>query len=203
MTQAQPVLSDTPSEVVPSLNETVIEELVPEAAARPRGVVGETLLKVRNLRTSFKLREGLVQAVTGIDFSIKRGEVLGLVGESGCGKSVTSLSIMGLIAPPGTIDLGEVVFDGQDLAQGRRQENAHESRQSHLHDLSAADVFAEPRRQGGGSDQRGAGGAPRHEQEGSDGTFAGDVANGRHTRPETAARFVSARDVRRDGSARS
>ena len=115
MTQAQPVLSDTPSEVVPSLNETVIEELVPEAAARPRGVVGETLLEVRNLRTSFKLREGLVQAVTGIDFSIKRGEVLGLVGESGCGKSVTSLSIMGLIAPPGTIDSGEVVFDGQDL----------------------------------------------------------------------------------------
>jgi oligopeptide/dipeptide ABC transporter ATP-binding protein len=53
--------------------------------------------------------------VTGVDFSVRRGEILGLVGESGCGKSVTSLSIMRLVAPPGSIDRGSVVFDGRDL----------------------------------------------------------------------------------------
>jgi oligopeptide/dipeptide ABC transporter ATP-binding protein len=73
------------------------------------------LLEVRGLRTTFHTRHGLVQAVTGVDFHVDRGEVLGLVGESGCGKSVTSLSILRLVASPGTIDTGEAVFDGQDL----------------------------------------------------------------------------------------
>jgi peptide/nickel transport system ATP-binding protein len=109
----QPTISATL--VAPSLDETVIEELVPEAAAGPRDRAGEVLLDVRGLRTSFRLREGTVTAVTGVDFSIRRGEILGLVGESGCGKSVTSLSIMGLIARPGVIENGEVIFDGQDL----------------------------------------------------------------------------------------
>jgi oligopeptide/dipeptide ABC transporter ATP-binding protein len=98
-----------------SLDQTVIEDLVPEAAARPRGVRTETLLDVRGLRTSFKLREGTVRAVTGVDFSVRRGEIVGLVGESGCGKSVSSLSIMRLIVPPGVIEGGEIIFDGQDL----------------------------------------------------------------------------------------
>jgi len=75
-----------------------------------------TLLEVRNLHTYFRTDEGLVKAVNGIDFTVRRGETLGLVGESGCGKSVTSLSIMRLIPePPGRIVKGEVVFDGQDL----------------------------------------------------------------------------------------
>jgi peptide/nickel transport system ATP-binding protein len=94
---------------------TLIEELVPEAAAHPRGVFGEVLLDVRGLKTSFKLREGTVRAVTGIDFYVRRGEILGLVGESGCGKSVSSLSIMRLISPPGVIEEGVVNFDGHDL----------------------------------------------------------------------------------------
>src|SRR5262245_35012135 len=113
MTQAEPVTDETPTtdEVVPSLNQSVIEEFVPEAAARPKGGHGETILEVRGLRTSFKLHEGVVKAVTGVNFSIKRGEILGLVGESGCGKSVTSLSIMGLVSNPGVIEGGEVVFD--------------------------------------------------------------------------------------------
>ncbi len=99
----------------PSLDETVIQEVVSTAAARPRGMPGETLLEVRGLKTSFRLREGTVRAVTGVDFSIRRGEIVGLVGESGCGKSVTSLSIMGLITKPGVIEGGEVMFDGRDL----------------------------------------------------------------------------------------
>jgi peptide/nickel transport system ATP-binding protein len=99
----------------PTIEETRVEELVPESQRRPKGNAGETLLEVRDLRTSFRTTDGTVRAVTGVDFSVRRGEILGLVGESGCGKSVTSLSIMRLIAPPGRIESGEVVFDGQDL----------------------------------------------------------------------------------------
>ncbi|MEO8469944.1 MAG: ABC transporter ATP-binding protein [Chloroflexota bacterium] len=76
---------------------------------------GELLLDVRGLQTSFHTRDGIVRAVDGIDFHVGRSEILGLVGESGCGKSVTSLSIMRLIATPGIIEAGEVIFDGQDL----------------------------------------------------------------------------------------
>ena len=78
---------------------------------------GETLLEVRNLRTSFYTHDGVVKAVDGVTFDIKRGEVLGLVGESGCGKSVTSLSILRLVGQPGKIDSGEILFDGRDLLQ--------------------------------------------------------------------------------------
>jgi oligopeptide/dipeptide ABC transporter ATP-binding protein len=70
---------------------------------------------VKGLRTSFHTSDGIVRAVTGVDFHVDRGEVMGLVGESGCGKSVTSLSIMRLIVPPGRIEDGEVLFDGEDL----------------------------------------------------------------------------------------
>jgi peptide/nickel transport system ATP-binding protein len=85
------------------------------APRRRFGEAGERLLDVRGLQTSFHTRDGVVRAVTGVDFHVDRGEVMGLVGESGCGKSVTSLSIMRLIVPPGRIDAGEVVFDGVDL----------------------------------------------------------------------------------------
>src|ERR1051325_7129639 len=73
------------------------------------------LLEVRNLQTHFPTRAGLVRAVDGISFYLDRGELLGLVGESGCGKSMTALSIMRLIAPPGKIANGEILFDGKDL----------------------------------------------------------------------------------------
>ena len=73
------------------------------------------ILEVRNLKTYFFTEDGVVKSVDGVDFTVRRGEVLGLVGESGCGKSVTSLSIMRLIGQPGkTID-GEIIFDGRDL----------------------------------------------------------------------------------------
>ncbi|HXL79755.1 MAG TPA: ABC transporter ATP-binding protein [Pyrinomonadaceae bacterium] len=73
------------------------------------------LLEVTNLQTHFPTRAGLVRAVDGISFYIDRGELLGLVGESGCGKSITALSIMRLIAPPGKIVGGEISFDGRNL----------------------------------------------------------------------------------------
>jgi peptide/nickel transport system ATP-binding protein len=102
---------------VPSIEETRVEELVPESQRRPRGPTGEVLLDVHGLTTSFRTSEGVVRAVTGVDLSVRRGEILGLVGESGCGKSVTSLSILRLIQPPGRIEAGEVRFDGRDLMQ--------------------------------------------------------------------------------------
>src|SRR5215510_10192405 len=73
------------------------------------------LLEVRNLQTHFPTRAGLVRAVDGVSFHLDRGELLGLVGESGCGKSMTALSVMRLIAPPGKIVNGEILFDGKDL----------------------------------------------------------------------------------------
>ncbi len=85
------------------------------AARRKVGTAGERLLDVRGLQTSFHTTDGIVRAVTGLDFHVDRGEVMGLVGESGCGKSVTSLSILRLIVPPGRIEAGEVMFDGTDL----------------------------------------------------------------------------------------
>jgi oligopeptide/dipeptide ABC transporter ATP-binding protein len=76
------------------------------------------LLEVTDLRTHFFTREGVVQAVDGVSFSLDRGATLGLVGESGCGKSVTALSIMGLIPrPPAKIVGGSVVFEGRDLTR--------------------------------------------------------------------------------------
>ena len=93
-----------------------IEELVPASKRKPRHERGERpLLEVKGLKTSFYTRDGVVRAVDGIDFHVDRGEIMGLVGESGCGKSVTSLSILRLVARPGRIDAGEILFDGQDL----------------------------------------------------------------------------------------
>jgi peptide/nickel transport system ATP-binding protein len=106
-----------------SLDETVIEEIRPASERKRRRERGEKpLLEVKGLRTSFFTRDGIVRAVDGIDFHVDRGEIMGLVGESGCGKSVTSLSIMRLVAPPGRVEAGEVVFDGQDLLKLRDRE---------------------------------------------------------------------------------
>jgi oligopeptide/dipeptide ABC transporter ATP-binding protein len=80
--------------------------------------VKEMLIDVRHLRTVFRTEDGLIPAVDGIDFSIRKGEFLGLVGESGCGKSVTSLSIMGLLPKPmGRVEPGSsIAFGDVDLA---------------------------------------------------------------------------------------
>lgn len=75
-----------------------------------------TLLEIRNLRTYFKTDEGIAKAVDGVDLKVPRGETLGLVGESGCGKSVTALSIMRLVPdPPGKIMGGEILFDNRNI----------------------------------------------------------------------------------------
>jgi len=92
----------------------IIEETSGPARVR-RFTAGERLLEVEDLVTSFHTRDGVVRAVSGISFHVDRGEVLGLVGESGCGKSVTSLSILRLVSKPGRIEHGAIRFLGQDL----------------------------------------------------------------------------------------
>lgn len=78
----------------------------------------ETILEVKDLKTYFYTKRGVSKAVDGIDFSLKKGETLGIVGESGCGKSMTSLSILRLIpSPPGKIEGGEIIFKGKDLVK--------------------------------------------------------------------------------------
>jgi len=75
------------------------------------------LLRVENLRTQFHTDSGLVKAVDGVSYHIEEQEIIGLVGESGCGKSVSQLSVMQLISAPGEIASGKVIFKGQDLLQ--------------------------------------------------------------------------------------
>jgi ABC-type dipeptide/oligopeptide/nickel transport system ATPase component len=80
------------------------------------------LLRLEGLRTHFKTNDGVVKAVDGVDYSVKRGTTLGLVGESGCGKSVTALSIMRLLPRTGRIAAGRVWFEGRDLAESSEEE---------------------------------------------------------------------------------
>ena len=77
--------------------------------------MSEQVIEVKNLVTEFKTPDGMLRAVNGVDFSVKRGHVLGIVGESGCGKSVTSLSLMGLLDKKKTVRTGEILFEGHDL----------------------------------------------------------------------------------------
>ncbi len=75
----------------------------------------DKILDVHGLKTYFYTEDGVVKAVDGVDFDVQRGEIVAIVGESGCGKSVTSFSIMQLVGIPGKIVEGEVMFNGQDL----------------------------------------------------------------------------------------
>ncbi|MCY6355443.1 ABC transporter ATP-binding protein [Clostridium sp. ZS2-4] len=81
------------------------------------------LLEVKNLKTQFKTKAGVVNAVNGVDFQVEKGDVVAIVGESGSGKSVTSLSIMRLIqSPPGEIAEGEILFNGEDLLKKNKRQ---------------------------------------------------------------------------------
>jgi oligopeptide transport system ATP-binding protein len=86
----------------------------------------DLLLDIRGLETQFKTPDGIVHAVNGVSFGLKEGETLGVVGESGCGKSVTMLSVLGLIAsPPGMVTAGEAYYFGQDLLKMSKEELRH------------------------------------------------------------------------------
>lgn len=82
----------------------------------------EPVLDVKNLNVYFKTRFGRLDAVKGLDFHVNKGEVLGIVGESGCGKSVTSLAVMGLLEAPGGCQADEILFEGQDISKVSKEE---------------------------------------------------------------------------------
>ncbi len=106
---------------------------------RDGGEGSRDILEVKNLKTYFYTDEGVVRAVDGVSFDIKKGETLGMIGESGCGKSVTALSIMRLIPqPPGRIMEGEIYFKGENL----REKSESEIRR--IRGNKIAMVFQEP-----------------------------------------------------------
>jgi len=96
------------------------------------------LIEVNNLKTYFFTEDGVVKAVDGVDFFVNKGEVLGLVGESGCGKSVTSLSIMRLVGAPGKGVEGKVLFGGSDLLK------LPESKMVHIRGNRVSMIFQQP-----------------------------------------------------------
>ncbi len=96
------------------------------------------LLKVKDLRTHFFTSEEVVKAVDGVSFSIREGELLSLVGESGCGKSITALSIIRLVPLPGKIVGGEIIFKGENLLE------ASEDRMRQIRGDSIAMIFQDP-----------------------------------------------------------
>ncbi|MDN3648982.1 ABC transporter ATP-binding protein [Reinekea marina] len=86
-------------------------------------MTSEPILSVRNLKTEFEVESGVVQVLDGVSFDVPKGKTLGIVGESGCGKSVTASSIMGLLPRPyGRVNGGEILYDGQDLAKIPKEE---------------------------------------------------------------------------------
>src|SRR5262245_8712780 len=88
--------------------------------------MNDRVLEVRDLRTFFETDRGTFRAVDGVGFSLDCGRTLGLVGESGCGKSVTSLSVMGLIpTPPGRVDGEAILFEGRDVLRLSAEERRH------------------------------------------------------------------------------
>lgn len=96
------------------------------------------LLTVQNLETSFFTKAGQIKAVDGVSYHINKGETLGIVGESGCGKSVTSFSIMRLLSYPGKVTGGKIIFDGQDLR------TLSEDKMRQLRGKRMAMIFQEP-----------------------------------------------------------
>jgi oligopeptide/dipeptide ABC transporter ATP-binding protein len=97
-----------------------------------------SVLEVRNLKTYFFTDEGIARAVDDVSFSVEKGQTLGLVGESGCGKSVTAMSIARLISPPGRIAGGQVILNGRDLV-GLSEQEMREVRGSQV-----SMIFQEP-----------------------------------------------------------
>ncbi len=100
--------------------------------------MSDILLEVQNLKTKFQTDDGVFYAVDDVSFNVKRGQTLGIVGESGCGKSVTSLSIMRLIQAPGKIDSGKILFKDQDLLK------VSEDKMRSIRGNEIAMIFQEP-----------------------------------------------------------
>ena len=147
--------------------------------------------RCENLKTWFYTPDGIVKAVNGVSFTLHEGEALGLVGESGCGKSVSAMSLMRLIpTPPGRIVEGEVIFDGRDLLKLQRRGDPAGPRQRHRDDLPGPDDLAQPGPDDRAADRRGARAAQGHEPGPGSQAYHRAAGAGRHpVRPEPRRRL--------------
>ena len=152
-----------------------------------------TLLEVRNLQTHFHMDQGLVRALNGVDFTIARGQTVGLVGESGCGKSVTARSILRIVPPPGEIVGGEIIYHRSTNGSGQSQEVVDlvklDERGTQIRsirggeismDLSGADDVAQPCPHHRQPDHRSHHAAPGSYQRGSTAAGVRDFGAGSH-----------------------
>ncbi len=115
----------------------VIDSCSPDSSSTSSPAASDTVLDVRELRVSFFTEEGEVRAVDGVSFAMKRGRILALVGESGCGKSVTSYSILRLIQKPGKIMGGKILFSPAGEGRGTRAEDGGAGQVLHSHSTPA------------------------------------------------------------------
>src|SRR6476469_581506 len=162
----------------------------------------DALLRVSDLTVTFN-RRGVppMMAVDGVSFAVAPGQTVGLVGESGCGKSVTSLTIMRLLPRRGNSVTGAVEFEGADLL-GLSMNDMRDRRGRDLAMIfQDPAVLAEPGGAHRDPGRRGAGAASRDEAIGGDDRGAGSARLGRHPRPGKAAEGVPAPAVRRDAAA--
>ena len=139
----------------------------------------DTILEVENLRTSFTTDAGSVQSVRGITFRVGKGESLGIVGESGCGKSVTMLSIMGLLEDNASRQADALLFDGEDLLKKSPREIPGS------HDQSESPVYSR------GTDSRSPDAPPEAFQEGSREKGPGYAGGSGPSQPGAQAEAVS------------
>lgn len=107
-----------------------------------------SLLEIKGLTTEFQTEQGVVRAIRGIDYKVEKGEVLGIVGESGSGKSVGMLSMMGLLAPNGTVTDGEIIFDGQDISpvkyKTKKEKREYEAKMNQIRGNDISMIFQDP-----------------------------------------------------------
>lgn len=116
---------------------------------REKGMVMDmSLLEIRGLETEFQTEQGVVKALRGIDYTVDKGEVLGIVGESGSGKSVGMLSLMGLLAPNGTVTAREMIFDGEDISpvkyKTKKEKKEYEKKMNAIRGNDISMIFQDP-----------------------------------------------------------
>ena len=147
--------------------------------------MGEPLLEVKDLKVSFQVNKNLLTAVDGVNFTLEEGRVLGIVGESGCGKSVTATSIMRLVPPSVSIidSKSQILFRGEDLAK------ATEARMRQVRGSEISMIFQEPM-----SSLNQPGRCP--------GPLCANAGPGRHSIPGAACQGVSPPAFRRNAAAR-
>ena len=107
-----------------------------------------SLLEIKGLETEFQTEQGVVKALRGINYTVDRGEVLGIVEESGSGKSVGMLSLMGLLAPNGTVTAGEMIFDGEDISpikyKTKKEKKEYEKKMNQIRGNDISMIFQDP-----------------------------------------------------------